>query len=213
MYGRLLILLLLFSLSAQAQYKTFIKGAYGDTINKVDMNDLKQGKWVNRVPAIRGNAGYEEEGYYMDDMKMGNWKTYNLMGDKIAEESYRFGNKDGRCRYFNMAGMIREEFWRAPRKIGKQQLDTILVQDPGDQNKYTRVVVKLEGQSVKHGTWRYFDPVYGKIIAEEKYVLDELQVNKTPSVSQDTAAKRLVMPKLPEAPRTGNKSRNKSVIQ
>ena len=87
------------------------------------------------------------------------------------------------------------------------------MQDPGDPNKYTRVVVKVEGQSVKHGTWRYFDPVYGKTIAEEKYVLDELQVNRSPSVSQDTGTKKLVLPKLPDAPRMGGKSRNKSVIQ
>lgn len=216
MYGRLIILCCLFSLSAgaQNQYKSFVKGVHGDSINKVDMSDRKQGKWVERFPALRGNPGYEEEGYYLDDLKVGTWKTYNLMGDKIAEETFRYGNKDGRCRYFTVAGLVREEYWRAPRKLEKQQLDTILVQDPGDPNLYKKVVVKMEGQSMRHGTWRYFDPVYGRVIAEEKYVLDVLQEGGVAAAApRDTAVKKQVMPKLPDAPRFGGKARNKSVIQ
>ncbi|MFM9021603.1 MAG: toxin-antitoxin system YwqK family antitoxin [Sediminibacterium sp.] len=216
MYGRLIIFCCLFSLSAgaQNQYKSFVKGVHGDSINKVDMNDRKQGKWVERYPALRGNPGYEAEGYYLDDLKVGTWKTYNLMGDKIAEETFRYGNKDGRCRYFTVAGLVREENWRAPRKLDKQQLDTILVQDPGEPNVYKRVVIKMEGQSLKHGTWRYFDPVYGRIIAEETYVLDVLQEGTgSPAARRDTAVKKQVMPKLPDAPRHCGKSRSKSVIQ
>jgi hypothetical protein len=216
MNGRLIIFCLLFCLSSQAQnqYKSYIKGVHGDSINKVDMQDRKQGKWVNRVPALRGNPGYEEEGYYLDDMKMGTWKTYNLMGDKIAEENYRFGNLDGRCRYFNMAGLIREEYWRAPRKTGNQQLDTILVQDPMEPNVYKKVIIKMEGQSMRHGNWRYFDPVYGRVIAEEKYVLDVLQDNgATNTKPLDTAGKKTVLPQLQQGPRVGGKSRSKSVIQ
>ncbi|MEI6583867.1 MAG: hypothetical protein WCO43_09785 [Chitinophagia bacterium] len=215
MWCRWLFGILLFSTGATAQYKSFIKGVHGDSINKVDMNNLKQGKWVIRVAPLRGNPGYEEEGYFKDDLKQGTWKSYNLMGDKIAEEVFRNGNKDGRCTYYSVAGMIREEFWRAPRKL-EQQYDTIMVPDPGTPNKYNRVIIRNEGHSIKHGTWRYFDPVYGKIIAEEKYYLDDLVVNKTEEMEQpvDTSAKkRQVLPKIPEAPRFGSKSRNKSVIQ
>ena len=207
--------MLLFSTGASAQYKSFVKGVHGDSINKVDMNDKKQGKWVIRVAPLRGNPGYEEEGYFKDDLKHGPWKTYNLMGDKIADENYRFGNKDGRCTYFSVAGMIREENWKAPRHV-EQVYDTLLVPDPGIPHKYNRVIIRNEGHSIKHGTWRYFDPVYGKIIAEEKYYLDELQVNNkdTPAKPVDTSAKkRQVLPKIPETPKFGSKSRSKSVIQ
>ena len=207
--------MLLFSTGASAQYKSFVKGVHGDSINKVDMNDKKQGKWVIRVAPLRGNPGYEEEGYFKDDLKHGPWKTYNLMGDKIADETYRLGNKDGRCTYYNVAVMIREEFWKAPRNL-EQVYDTLMVPDPGIPNKYNRVIIRNEGHSIKHGTWRYFDPVYGKIIAEEKYYLDELQVNNkdTPAKPVDTSAKnRQVLPKMPETPNFGGKSRSKSVIQ
>ena len=163
--------MLLFSTGASSQYTSFIKGVHGDSINKVDMNDMKQGKWVIRVAPLRGNPGYEEEGYFKDDLKHGTWKSYNLMGDKIAEEVFRNGNKDGRCAYFSVAGLIREEYWRAPRKTD-QLYDTIMVPDPGIANKYKQVIIRNEGHSIKHGTWRYFDPVYGKIIAEEKLIFD-----------------------------------------
>ena len=207
--------MLLFSTGASAQYKSFIKGVHGDSINKVDMNDMKQGKWVIRVAPLRGNPGYEEEGYFKDDLKQGTWKSYNLMGDKIAEEVFRNGNKDGRCAYFSVAGLIREEYWRAPRKTD-QLYDTIMVPDPGIANKYKQVIIRNEGHSIKHGTWRYFDPVYGKIIAEEKYYLDDLQVNnkEAPAQPVDTGTKkRQVLPKIPETPNFGGKSRTKSVIQ
>ncbi len=207
--------MLLFSTGTLAQYKSFIKGVHGDSINKVDMNDMKQGKWVIRVAPLRGNPGYEEEGYFKDDLKQGTWKSYNLMGDKIAEEVFRNGNKDGRCAYFSVAGLIREEYWRAPRKTD-QLYDTIMVPDPGIANKYKQVIIRNEGHSIKHGTWRYFDPVYGKIIAEEKYYLDDLQVNnkEAPAQPVDTSTKkRQVLPKIPETPNFGGKSRTKSVIQ
>ncbi|MFM7357031.1 MAG: hypothetical protein ACKO1T_00495 [Sediminibacterium sp.] len=217
MYGRLVILscLFYFVAGAQIEYKSFVKSSRGDSINKIDMSDRKQGKWVEKFPSLRGNPGYEEEGYYEGDLKVGTWKRYNLMGDKIAEENYRFGNKDGRCLYFNVAGLIREEYWRAPRKLGKQQLDTIQVPDPGDANRFIKVVIKMEGQSKRHGTWRYFDPVYGRILAEETYVLDELQTNKAPAiVPADTATnKKAPLPKLQEGRGGGSKSRSKSVIQ
>jgi len=179
------------------------------------MNNLKQGKWVIRVAPLRGNPGYEEEGYFKDDLKQGTWKSYNLMGDKIAEEVFRNGNKDGRCTYYSVAGLIREEYWRAPRKTD-QLYDTILVPDPGIPNKYKQEIIRNEGHSIKHGTWRYFDPVYGKITAEEKYYLDELVVNTTDEISQkvDTSGKKILgLPKMPEPPKYGSKSRNKSVIQ
>ena len=207
--------MLLFSTGASAQYKSFIKGVHGDSINKVDMNDMKQGKWVIRVAPLRGNPGYEEEGYFKDDLKQGTWKSYNLMGDKIAEEVFRNGNKDGRCAYFSVAGLIREEYWRAPRKTD-QLYDTMMVPDPGIANKYKQVIIRNEGHSIKHGTWRYFDPVYGKIIAEEKYYLDDLQVNNkdaAPPPVDTSAKKRQVLPKMPETPKFGSKSRSKSVIQ
>jgi len=214
MHCRLIILSILFSTFTNAQYKSFIKSVHGDTINKIDMNNLKQGKWVVRVPEQRGNPGYEEEGHFIDDRKHGVWKTYNLMGDKIADEVYRFGNKDGRCTYYSVAGMIREEYWLAPRNAG-QLFDTLTIPDPGIPNAYKKVVIRTEGHSLKHGTWRYYEPVYGKVLAEEKYYLDERQIerieNKVQAPVDTSAKKRVVLPKLDPGPKLGSNSRLKSI--
>lgn len=128
-------------------------GTKGDTLNIVDSKELKQGKWTIHVDPLRGEPGYEEEGMYVNDRKEGTWRRYNLMDDLVATENYRWGNKNGICRYFTLAGLEREESWRAfnPNKL----YDTIDVADLKDPNKYERVVVKNEGSSLRHGTWKY----------------------------------------------------------
>lgn len=169
----LLPLLILFSVSAPAQYKSFRIGIKGDTLNIVDSKGLKQGKWTIHVDPLRGEPGYEEEGSYVNDRKEGLWRRYNLMDDLVATENYRWGNKNGICRYFTLAGLEREESWRAfnPNK----PYDTIDVADLKDPNKYERVVVKNEGSSLRHGTWKYYYPPTGKLISTEAYFLDQLQ--------------------------------------
>lgn len=59
---------------------------YGDTINKVDDQNQRQGKWM-----IYSNEGNErsiskpntlsDEGYYKDGLKEGYWKMYSEHGD------------------------------------------------------------------------------------------------------------------------------------
>ena len=75
------------------------------------------------------------------------------MEDLLAVENYRWGNKNGLCRYFTVAGLEREESWRAfnPGKA----YDTIDVQDLKDPNKYEQVIVKTESSSLRHGTWKF----------------------------------------------------------
>src|SRR5690606_27718007 len=112
----LILLLILFSsqqISAQT-WKSYIISVRGDTLNRVDMGGKKQGPWVVKVEALRGEPGYEEQGYFEDDMKVGRWVKFSLMGDKIAEENFRWGQLDGKSRYFNhYGGLVREESWRA----------------------------------------------------------------------------------------------------
>ncbi|HUC80032.1 MAG TPA: hypothetical protein VMR70_03915 [Flavisolibacter sp.] len=164
--------LLLFSLGANAQWKSFIIGQKGDTLNRVDMKGLKQGPWTVQVPELRGEPGYEEEGYFKDDKKEGRWLRYSLQGDKLAIENYRWGQKDGRCQYFNqMEDLIREESWLAVDP--QNPYDTVAVYDPNNPNKILRFeIVKIDEPSVKHGTWRYFDAGTGRIEATEQYVLN-----------------------------------------
>src|SRR4051812_4466421 len=103
-------LLLLISFNAYSQTKSFIISQKGDTLNRVDTKGMKQGPWVIHVDDLRGERGYEEEGYFKDDKKEGRWVRYSLQGDKMAVENYHWGQKDGKCQYFNlMEDLIREE--------------------------------------------------------------------------------------------------------
>lgn len=171
----ILFFVLLFSLGANAQWKDYIISIRGDTLNRLDMQDLKQGPWVVKVPDLRGERGYEEEGYFVNNKKEGRWVRYSLQGDKLAVENYRWGQKDGRCEYYNNAeDLVRVESWRAIDP--KNPYDTIPVTDPKNPYKILRFeIIKVENPSVKHGTWRYYDPNTGRVDKTEQWVLDRLK--------------------------------------
>jgi hypothetical protein len=163
------------NLALLAQCRTFRISSKGDTLNCVDFKGLKQGKWFVQIPKLRGEPGYEEEGEYKNDRKEGTWRRYNLMGDLLAMENYKWGNKHGKSVYFTIDGIEHEENWRAlnPDKA----YDTIDVADVKDPNKFEKVIIKTDGSSLKHGIWKYYNPLNGSVINTEEYFLDKL---KTP---------------------------------
>ena len=177
----ILVFLLLISLDSAAQWKTYILGVRGDTLNRVDMQGKKQGPWVIHVDEVRGELGYDEQGYFVDDKKDGLWVRFSLMGDKIAEENYRWGVMDGKSRYYTRTGGLeREERWRAvdPTKT----FDTVDIVDPIDPTKVLdRVIVKVTGLTNKHGVWTYYDPMWGGIVKTENYFLGKLQTDDAPA--------------------------------
>lgn len=174
-----------------AQCKTFRIASNGDTLNCTDGKGIKQGKWMVHADPLRGEPGYEEEGIFQNDRKEGIWRRFNLMGDIMAVETYRWGLKNGRSQYFSIQGIEHEENWRASNP--SKSFDTIDVVDPVQPNKYERVIVKVDGNSLRHGIWKYYNPMYGSIIRTEKYILDVLQseqpsgvINTVDSTSADT---------------------------
>lgn len=171
-----LLLALLFALqSVEAQCVTYTIGDKGDTLNCVDTKNLRQGPWTIHVDPLRGEPGYEEEGVYVDGVKDGKWRQYDLAGDLIAVENYRYGSKDGLQEYFtNVGDRLREESWMSVNP--KNPYDTVTVyDDPHNPFKSERKVIKLDASTVKHGTWLYFDPSTGTVAKTEKYVLGKLQ--------------------------------------
>ncbi|MFM7645492.1 MAG: hypothetical protein ACKO41_02145 [Sphingomonadales bacterium] len=158
-----------------AQWKDYLLTRKGDTLNRVDLTGKKQGPWVLSVPELRGERGYEEEGYFTDDTKEGVWKRFSLEGVKIAEENYRWGKLHGKQLYYSyFGGLIREENWRAMDP--SRSYDTVAVYDLKDPDKkISDVVVKNEGISMRHGVFTYYDPRTGKILSKENYVMNKLQ--------------------------------------
>lgn len=173
---RLIFFLLLFiSMSGAAQWKSFILTKRGDTLNRVDMQGRKQGPWSISVPDLRGERGYEEEGYFENDQKEGTWRKFSLEGVKIAEENYRWGKLNGRQQYFTYnGGLQRVENWRAMDP--KVAFDTVAVYDIKDPSKIIdHVIVKNEGVSMRHGKWIYYDPREGTVESTENWVMNKIQ--------------------------------------
>ncbi len=171
---------------ANAQWKSYIIGVKGDTLNCVDKEGKKQGKWVQRFEELRGEPGFEEEGVFVDNRKEGVWRKYNLMGDLQAIENYKWGFKDGKSAYYNIMGNVTvEESWLAlnPDKV----YDTIDVENVDDPGHFTRVVIKNEGTSLKHGTWRFYDPGTGFINKTEFYRFGKLESDPLTGAGSNTA--------------------------
>ncbi|MBS1659450.1 MAG: hypothetical protein JST68_00220 [Bacteroidetes bacterium] len=170
----MLMVLQLVGLQGFSQWKDYTLSPKGDTLNCIDKQDRKQGRWVNHFDEVRGEPGYEEEGVYKNNRKEGTWRLYNLGGDLTGVEFYKWGNKDGVCQYFGMNGtLLREESWRALNP--DKDYDTLTVEDIDHLDKYKTVVVKNEGVAIKDGTWKVYDPSTGMISHEEVYTLGKLE--------------------------------------
>lgn len=169
----LFVLFMLISTTGFAQWKSYIIGVKGDTLNRVDPKGRKQGPWVAKVESLRGERGYEEEGGYYNDLKEDIWRKFSLEGDLIAVENYRWGMKHGKAVYFNPLGeLIREESWKAIDP--KNPYDTVNVYDVADPTKVIgKQVIKVDGASYKHGTWKFYDPMTGRVEETQQWVMNK----------------------------------------
>jgi hypothetical protein len=180
MYRVALFLLFTLSgyLSGYSQWKDYTIGPRGDTLDAVDKQDRKQGKWVNRVDELRGEPGFEEEGVYKDGKKEGTWRIFSLQGDLIGLEFFKWGNKNGTCQYFGINGtLLREESWISlnPNKL----YDTLVIEDVDHLDKYKTIIVKNEGVAIKDGVWKFYDPFTGTIARTETYEFGKLEKSQS----------------------------------
>jgi len=181
-----IIILIIFSQQSFGQCKTYRLSTNGDTINCTDFQNRKQGYWLINKEQNYGEPGYKEEGSFKNDKREGQWIRYNLMGDIITEENYKWGNKDGICRYYNLMGLIREESWKAINP--ENPYDTIRAYHLDNSDKYDLKIVKVEASTVKHGIWNFYDPERGTIIRSEEYIIDQLvPAKKTSLVAVDSS--------------------------
>jgi len=202
------------SLQSNAQWKSFELSPRGDTLNRIDKGDKRQGPWVIVVPELRGERGYEEQGYFVNDRKEGEWTRFSVEGIKIAEEQYRWGLLNGRQKYYTpFGGLARTESWRALDPANA--FDTVLVYDLNDPNKVIgQVVVKNEGASFKHGTFVYYDPRTGKVEQKVEYVMNKLKEEVAAGTSMMPLDPRMKPAYTPTLDSTGNKKISKpGVIQ
>jgi len=177
--------MLFFSASATAQYKDFKINAKGDTINIIDKNGNKEGRWLVRVAELRGEPGYEEEGIFTAGVKEGFWRRYTLQGDLLAVENYKKGGKHGVQQYFTFVGEpLRDESWKGYDP--ETPYDTIPIYGTGSNEIVEFRIVKAEQYSVKQGEWKFYDPSTGGVLKTENWERNNLVQqpgSTTPSVA------------------------------
>jgi hypothetical protein len=71
-----------------------------------------------------------------------------------------------------MGEPLREESWRAIDP--KNPYDTVNVYDVNDPTKVVgKKVVKVESASVKHGTWKFYNPLTGAVEETQQWYMDK----------------------------------------
>lgn len=155
-------------LNAQS-IKSFALSPNGDTLNVTDNKDLKQGKWVIHVSPLRSEPGFEEEGEYFDNLREGVWRKYNLTGDILSIENYKWGFKNGKQMYFTHIGdLLREESWMAVNP--KNPYDTIDVPDLNNPTVIVKKIIKHEASELRHGSWKFYNPGTGAVVKTENFM-------------------------------------------
>jgi len=212
------LLLLFFASGLDAQnWKSYDISVKGDTINAVDKAGLKQGRWVIHTDPLRGEPGYEEEGEFVDDVREGAWRKYNLTGDLLAINNYKWGFKDGKQQYFSMLGdLLRDEGWIAMNP--KNPYDTIEVPDLNNPMVMTTKIIKHEVSELRHGTWKIYDPSSGAILKTESWFYGEkdksaLGSSGGTSAQPVTSDKGSAKPKAVEEWEKKNAGKKKVVIR
>ncbi|WP_462218841.1 toxin-antitoxin system YwqK family antitoxin [Ferruginibacter sp.] len=208
----LIIIQFLFLMNGAAQYKSYKLNDKRDTINAVDKNNLKQGKWVIHIDELRGEPGYEEEGLFKNDKKEGIWRMYNLTGDIIGVENYKLGGKDGIQQYYTYLGdLYREESWRGYDP--EAPYDTVAVYGTGSNEIVDYKIVKAEQYSVRHGEWRYYEPGSGRLVKSEKYdrgLLEKAGAKAVAATAVETKPKKVE--KTPEMLEWEKKNKGKKKV-
>jgi serine phosphatase RsbU (regulator of sigma subunit) len=113
---RLVVVLALFTVyCAHAQRSTWTSYELylGDTVNVIENNSTKQGRWVLRGKDKKGKkykfykpSQIVEDGNYKDGKKIGLWKSYHQTGKIESEIRYVNDEANGNAKFYNKDGKL-----------------------------------------------------------------------------------------------------------
>ncbi|MFA4851471.1 MAG: toxin-antitoxin system YwqK family antitoxin [Bacteroidales bacterium] len=206
------ICLLLMAISlAFVSFSQTTKIVNGDTINKTDLKNLKQGYWeeTNNKFLLKGN--------YLNDKKDGIWVTYNFKELATKIESFRNGEKDGIIiniddnGYYKGEANYRNDLLNGVSRtyaVGGKLLSDINYKN-GVLNGSKKTYYKsnnimqeeanyLNGQ--RDGITKWYD-TNGKLIAEYSYKNGKFEgVNKTYSANGDVLVEETYVNNIQNGP-------------
>jgi hypothetical protein len=103
---------------------------------------------------------------------------------------------DGEVKYYDRGHLYCVGNYRGLN--ASQAYDTIVVMDPVTQAESYKVI-STENGTLRHGTWKYYNPGTGQLMREEEYQVDELVFKKDYHVSagMDSVYRRKHEMKMP----------------
>lgn len=155
----------------------------GDTINRIDNKNQKQGYWLHQIESRYGEEGYFEYGMYENNVKHGAWSMYDTKGTILSQEKFKQGNKDGEARYYENGRLYCVANYLALRS--QYAFDTIMVEQ-AITNELKPVIIKTQRGSVRHGFWTYYNSITGKITKIVEYQVDDIIYEKEYDATVDS---------------------------
>lgn len=139
--------------------------------NLTDKKNRRQGTWILRQEALRGEPAMTSVGKYLDNRKTGTWYNFDQEGKPISILKYKKDVLDGESKYFENGMLVCVGNWRGLNP--DEPVDTIWVYNP-ETDQENQVVISTERGTLQHGLWKYYHPESGQLIKEEVYQVGEL---------------------------------------
>ena len=150
------------------------------TLNQYNKKGLKDGMWMTKMPERMGEEAYTEFGTYINGRKYGQWYRLDNLGDVVAIERFKNDVKDGEVKSFEQGRLVCIGNYLG---LNPDQLyDTIYVMDPVTHYE-SPVRISSDRGALRHGNWRYYDPLTGRLIREEEWQVDELLTRQQFSIT------------------------------
>ncbi len=133
-----------------------------DTINKIDVEGKKQGKWIvlgkTKTESCYASTAVVEEGFYVENKKIGIWKDYYCNGNLKTKITYVNGRPDGPASKYYENGKLKEEgIWKISKWVGEYKLYYA--------NGQPRHEFNFNANGKREGNQRYFHE-NGKVMIE-----------------------------------------------
>ena len=161
-------------LAQQAAWKSYKVMPNGDTFNRMDQRNLRQGKWM-----IEGIDDMEQLQFsfvdFVNNLPHGKWLKTTRDGMPVSEENYKNGLLDGESKYYEGGHLICLGNYLALRS--KYEYDTVWVENP-ETNQLRPIRVKSNRGSVRHGFWTYYHPGTKQLARVTEYQVDSIIYSK-----------------------------------
>lgn len=183
----------------QTQALTYKVMPSGDTINRIDAQQRRQGLWM-----LAGIDDMEQPlvsvGHYLNGKANGLWIKTNRDGMPLAQENFKNDLLDGEVKYYEGGHLICVGHYLALRST--VEYDTVWVENP-ETNQLRPVRVKSNRGSVRHGYWTYYHPGTKQLARVQEYQADSLiylKEYREPADSVQILKKMKAWPHINNAP-------------